>query len=63
MLYFYHIKQSYNHERKHKKSFQFEPETTETDIFKLTLKIMATSFLAKDKNLVFKLVFPNKLIN
>ena len=32
-------------------------------IFKLSLKIMATSFPTKDSKLIFKLIFPNKLIN
>ena len=63
MLNCYHIRQYCIHERKYKNYFQFELETTKTDIFKLSLKIMVTSFSTKDSKLVFKLTFPNKLTN
>ena len=63
MLNCYHIRQYCIHETKCKKYCQFELETTKTDILKLSLKIMATSFPAKDSKLVLKLIFPNKLTN
>lgn len=44
-------------------SLKLQSETTETGIFKLSLTIMAASFLTWDNKLVFKLIFPNKLIN
>ena len=44
-------------------SLKLQSETTETGIFKLSLKFMAASFSTRDNKLVFKSIFHNKLIN